>query len=70
MKGREDLDVPLKMARLAQWCEDINAAQSETKFGFLYVDQQSYEAYRPKSFKDLVASFKEYQAAHEGEPAA
>ena len=69
-KGREDLDVPLKMARLAQWCEDINAAQSETKFGFVYVDQQSYEAYRPKSFKDLVASFKEYQAAHEGEPAA
>lgn len=69
-KGREDLDVPLKMARLAQWCEDINAAQSETKFGFVYVDQQSYEAYRPKSFKDLVASFKEYKAAHEGEPAA
>ena len=58
------------MARLAQWCEDINAAQSETKLGFVYVDQQSYEAYRPKSFKDLVAFFKEYQAAHEEEPAA
>ena len=23
-KGREDLDVPLKMQRLSQWCEDVN----------------------------------------------
>jgi len=25
-KGLEDIDVPLKMARLAKWCSDINAA--------------------------------------------
>ena len=31
-KGREDLDVPLKMARLKQWCEDVNAAQSNVVF--------------------------------------
>ena len=27
-KGLEDLDVPLKMERLRQWCEDINRVQS------------------------------------------
>lgn len=26
-KGLEDLDVPLKMQRLKQWCDDINKAQ-------------------------------------------
>jgi len=30
-KGREDLDVPLKMARLKQWCEDINRAQQAVR---------------------------------------
>ena len=28
-KGLEDLDVPLKMRRLRQWCEDINRAQTD-----------------------------------------
>ena len=28
-KGQEDLDVPLKMERLRQWCEDINRVQSK-----------------------------------------
>ena len=28
-KGLEDLDVPLKMKRLKQWCEDINKIQKE-----------------------------------------
>ena len=26
-KGQEDLDVPLKMQRLRQWCQDINQVQ-------------------------------------------
>ncbi len=30
-KGQEELDVPLKMERLKQWCEDINRVQSEVK---------------------------------------
>jgi len=30
-KGREDLDVPLKMARLGQWCEDISRAQTHVR---------------------------------------
>jgi type III restriction enzyme len=38
-KGLEDLDVPLKMARLKQWCEDINRVQSAVTYSFVFVDQ-------------------------------
>lgn len=60
-KGQEDLDVPLKMARLKQWCEDINRVQTGVKYGFVYVDQESFEKYKPGSFRKLVAGFVEYQ---------
>ena len=33
-KGREDLDVPLKMQRLSQWCEDVNRATSDVDHDF------------------------------------
>ena len=59
-KGQEDLDVPLKMARLRQWCEDINQAQEQIKYGFVYVDQESFEKYRPNSFRKLIDGFREY----------
>lgn len=60
-KGKEDLDVPLKMARLKQWCEDINRVQKDVKYGFVYVDQESFEKYKPGSFRGLVAAFAGYQ---------
>jgi type III restriction enzyme len=60
-KGQEDLDVPLKMARLKQWCEDLNRVQTDVKYGFVYVDQESFEKYKPGSFRKLVAGFVEYQ---------
>ena len=60
-KGLEDLDVPLKMARLKQWCEDLNQVQSEVKYGFVYVDQESFEKYKPDSFGKLVQGFTEHQ---------
>jgi type III restriction enzyme len=60
-KGQEDLDVPLKMQRLRQWCEDINSIQAEQKYGFVYVDQESFEKYKPVTFKQLIAGFREYQ---------
>jgi type III restriction enzyme len=60
-KGREELDVPLKMARLKQWCEDINKAQQDVRYDFVYVDEESYKKYRPKSFSDVVKSFREYK---------
>jgi type III restriction enzyme len=60
-KGLEDLDVPLKMARLRQWCEDVNRAQAEIKYDFVYVDEESYNLYRPKSFRELESAFREYK---------
>ncbi len=60
-KGQEDLDVPLKMARLKQWCEDINRVQKDVKYGFVYVDQENFDQYKPGAFRKLVEGFKEYQ---------
>jgi len=59
--GQEDLDVPLKMQRLRQWCEDINRAQTDKTFDFVYVDQESFERYKPTKFRQLVDGFREYK---------
>jgi len=56
-KGREDLDDPLKIARLRQWCEDVNKSQSKMKCHCLYVRQEEYEKYPPKKFSDLIKIF-------------
>lgn len=60
-KGQVDTDVPLKMTRLKQWCEDLNKIQSDVRYGFVYVDMEGYEKYQPKSFKDLIATFTDYK---------
>lgn len=60
-KGLEDLDVPLKMARLLQWREDINRVQSVVKYDYVFVDQESFEKYRPTTFKQLVTNFRGYK---------
>ena len=60
-KGREELDVPLKMQRLRQWCEDINHAQTDVAYDYVYVDEDGFEKYKPSSFKDLAANFREYK---------
>jgi len=60
-KGRQDLDVPQKMARLQQWCEDINQAQSDTVFDYVFVDEKSFDEYKPKSFGELLDGFREYK---------
>ncbi|MCK1281798.1 DEAD/DEAH box helicase family protein [Bradyrhizobium sp. 61] len=60
-KGLEDLDVPLKIERLRQWCEDINRVQSDVIYDFVYVDEQSFGKYSPKSFKQLMDGFREYK---------
>ena len=60
-KGQVDLDVPLKMARLKQWCEDINRIQSKVKYDFVYVDMEGFEKYRPTSFRELVKGFTVYR---------
>lgn len=58
-KGREDLDDPLKIARLKQWCEDINQAQKKINYGWLLVKQEDFEKYRPKNFEQLITNFRE-----------
>ena len=60
-KGQEDLDVPPKMARLRQWCEDINQVQPDVAYDFVFVDEESFKKYRPKSFADLAANFRQYK---------
>ena len=60
-KGLEDLDVPLKMARLWQWCEDINRLQTEVEYDFVYVDEEGFKKYNPTSFRQLLDGFKEYK---------
>ena len=65
-KGREELDVPQKMQRLRQWCADAteaSKAEDGTAYGFVYVDQPSFEAHKPASFAGLVSAFREYQEA-------
>jgi type III restriction enzyme len=64
-KGREERDLPQKMTRLRQWCEDATSAnQTEggSAYRFVYVDQQGYERNPPKTFASLAASFTEYQS--------
>jgi type III restriction enzyme len=41
-KGLEDLDDPLKIKRLKQWCHDVNDAHGNVHFDFVYVDQESF----------------------------
>ena len=60
-KGREDLDVEYKTHRLAQWCEDINAVQSDVVYDFVYVDEDSFHAYQPRTFEQLLDAFTEYK---------
>jgi type III restriction enzyme len=63
-KGRVDLDVPQKMARLRQWCIDATAAaDGGAQYRFLYVDQAGFEKHRPESMDDLAASFTEHQGS-------
>ncbi|MPM56798.1 hypothetical protein SDC9_103613 [bioreactor metagenome] len=60
-KGLEDLDVPLKMARLKEWCQDINASQQKTHFDFVFVEEEEFKKYNPATFAELVGNFKKYK---------
>ena len=60
-KGREDLEVPKKIERLQQWCEDTNTAQSGVSYDFIYVDEEGFKNYKPQSFAELLTGFREYK---------
>ena len=68
-KGREELDIPQKMARLRQWCEDATeAAKTDGGPGyhFVYVDEESFAKYTPNTFAGLANVFREYQEGVDG----
>ena len=61
-KGREELDLPQKMARLKQWCADATAAEENgIRYDFVYVDQVGFEKHKPATLADLATSFTEYK---------
>ena len=60
-KGLENLDVPLKLERLRQWCVDVNRVQVETEYDFVYVDEEGFAQYTPASFQQLIDSFRQYK---------
>ena len=63
-KGREELDLPRKMTRLAQWCEDASAASQahgEPVYRFAYVDQEGFDRHPPSGLAELATMFREYQ---------
>ena len=60
-KGQADLDVPQKLQRLSQWIEDVNAIQTDVVYDYVYVDQESFEKYNPKSFDNLLKGFLDYK---------
>ena len=63
-KGREEIDVPRKMARLRQWCEDATAASAADDghvYRFVFVDQKGFDRHTPASMTALAVSFTEYQ---------
>ena len=62
-KGREEIDLPQKMARLKQWCVDATAAEENgQRYDFVFVDQTGFEKHAPKNFAALAASFTEYKS--------
>ena len=60
-KGLEDLDVPLKMERLAQWCEDVNEISEDVVYDYVFVDEESFRMYQPTTFQQLLDAFTEYK---------
>ncbi len=61
-KGRKELDLPQKMARLKQWCADATAAEEDgRRYDFAFVDQTGFEKHTPATFAALAAGFTEYK---------
>ncbi len=60
-KGLEDLDVPYKIQRLHQWCKDVNTLQPDIGYDFVYVDEEGFEKYQPKSFSALLSAFRKHK---------
>jgi type III restriction enzyme len=60
-KGMEDLDTPLKIARLKEWCKDINKLQSKVKYDFVFVEYNEFQTIKFVSLEQLVSYFTKYK---------
>lgn len=59
-KGREDLDDIRKIKRLATWCKDINAIQTDYTYTPVYVKQERWDDVKKdiKTFAELCLIFE------------
>ncbi len=46
-------------------CEDINRVQSKATYDFVFVDDEGFEKYHPKTFKSLMDGFTLYKSNDE-----
>jgi type III restriction enzyme len=54
-KGREDVHDPAKWERLQQWCADATELDRGRTYSPVFVRQEAWEEYRPRSFEGLVS---------------
>jgi type III restriction enzyme len=57
-KGREDLNDPGKWERLKQWCADASALDSGNQYRALFIHEEDWETYHPRTFHDAIAAFQ------------
>jgi len=61
-KGRKELDLPQKMARLKQWCADATAAEENgQRYDFIFVDQEAFEKHTPATLAALSTAFTDFK---------
>jgi len=61
-KGRQEIDLPQKMARLRRWCADATGAEENgSRYDFVFVDEKSFKKNRPNTFLSLTAGFTEFK---------
>jgi type III restriction enzyme len=60
-KGLVDVDVPHKMRRLAQWIADLNRLQTDVSYDFTFVDEAGFANHRPRTFAQLLQSFRDFK---------
>ena len=56
-QGRKNLNDPGKWDRLHQWCNDASRLDLGQQYRALFVREEDWERYKPKSFRDAVAVF-------------
>ncbi len=57
-----EIEIPVLTARIyREWCVDINKAQSDIHYDYLFVDEENFNKYKPKSFETLMSGLQNYK---------